>query len=369
MLLVQTVQPGSDLIRQGIQISEDVAESWNSLWETAIDPSGGLWGGLVNLALFIVAVSVVIIAIKEANEFQQNASWARLVEVFIWPLIVVFFLAANGTVLAQSVLAIRAIGQEQVTSVLDYQLGGATFREALLQLRNNNLAATRVNEIYGSCYNLGEPEFSECIQDPQKQEQATQELEKIENNGSIQTDLDPARKLLDGILRLTPVGAVTNAQGIVEAGGIKQFLQTEIMDLVMLILYALQWAFVNTLEASLLLTALFAPVALGLSMLPVAGKPIFAWFSGFISLIGMQLGYNIVIGIGATVVTEADAELAADLAFLIFIAIFSPILAVAIAGGGGAALFQAISRNSAALTSKAASTVSSLVLLPVKFFI
>ncbi len=366
MFLFSQVQPGSDLLRQGIDVAQKTSASWDSLWDEAINPSNGLWGGLVELALFIAGLSIVIMAVQIATNFQNNASWSALIESFIWPLIIIFFLGGRGTFLADSVLAVRAIGQQQVTEVLESQLGSVTFKDALMQVRDNNMAANRVHEIYGACRNLAEPEFSECIQDPNKQSEARSELNQIQGGGS---DLDPANKLLDKITRLVPgAGAVSTAKDVVEAGGIKEFMQSEIMDLIMTLLWALQTAFINILEASLLLTGVFAPIAMGLSILPLAGKPILAWFSGFISLIGVQLGYNIIIGIGATVMVEADAELASDLSFLLFLSIFSPILSVLIAGMGGTALFQSMSRNSAAMASKVGGTVSSLVLLPVKYF-
>ena len=106
------------------------------------------------------------------------------------------------------------------------------------------------------------------------------------------------------------------------------------MPIIRLILRSVQWAFVNILEAALLLTALFGPIAMGLSLLPLQGKPIWAWLIGFMSLFGVQLGYNIVVGLVAVVIVKSDAELVTDIAFLFFLAVFSPILAVLIAKGG-----------------------------------
>jgi hypothetical protein len=76
------------------------------------------------------------------------------------------------------------------------------------------------------------------------------------------------------------------------------------------------------------------------------GRPIWAWATGFLSLFGVQLGYNIVVGLAATVLVNSGAELASDVAFLFLISIFAPGLALLIAaGGGGIALYSGIASN------------------------
>lgn len=84
---------------------------------------------------------------------------------------------------------------------------------------------------------------------------------------------------------------------------------------------------------------------MGLSLLPLQGRPIWAWATGFLSLFGVQLGYNIIVGLAAVVLVNSGAELASDVAFLFFISIFAPGLALLIAGGGGIALYNGIAGN------------------------
>jgi len=136
-----------------------------------------------------------------------------------------------------------------------------------------------------------------------------------------------------------------------------QVFRSTILPIIRLILRSLQWAFVNILEASYLLTALFGLLGMGLSLLPVQGKPIWAWLIGFISLFGVQLGYNIVVGLVAVVIVKSDAELVTDIAFLFFLAVLSPVLAVLIAKGGGTALYSAIANSTKQLTDIASNAI------------
>jgi hypothetical protein len=52
-----------------------------------------------------------------------------------------------------------------------------------------------------------------------------------------------------------------------------------------------------------------------------------------------------VVGLTAVVLVKSGAELVSDVAFLFFLSIFAPGLAVLVAGGGGFALYNGISSN------------------------
>lgn len=91
------------------------------------------------------------------------------------------------------------------------------------------------------------------------------------------------------------------------------------------------------------MTALLFPPALGISILPVAGKTIFAWASAMIGLFTTMLSYNIIVGLTAIVIKKAQVALGQDMggtsfrdiAFAAFIALASPILAVYLGQMGG----------------------------------
>lgn len=125
-------------------------------------------------------------------------------------------------------------------------------------------------------------------------------------------------------------------------------MQDRLIPIIQSVLYAVQWAFVNIVEASLLIAAVMAPIALALSVLPVAGRPIWAWASGFIGLMGLQISYNLLVGIVAVVLVNTQGgalEVSQNLGFLMFIAIFAPALTTAIASFSATNLFTAISRR------------------------
>lgn len=356
-------QAASEVIQQSLRLNQDTIASWQRIWNAAIDPNTvELWAGLVSFGGSLAALSIIYLSIKYAGELGNINSWSKILEMFLWPLTVFIFLAGNGQLLAQVVRIVRAIGYTQVSKILEIQLAGVTFRQAVEQVRLNNLSIHRIQQIYGECVNLVGAELNECWQS--KQIEAQEMLSQV----GVNTDISPAQTFLDTLLNFTIVGGIRDVGSFIE-GGFVQVLQDKIIPIIETILYAVQWAFVNTLDACLLGTALFAPIALGLSILPTAGRLIIAWGSAMISIFAIQMGYNILLGIIAVVLVSTTgnfAEVVSDLGFLLIAAIFAPRIAYLLGKGGGVALYEGASRKAAQVTTaatSAVSTITNLVLL------
>jgi hypothetical protein len=80
------------------------------------------------------------------------------------------------------------------------------------------------------------------------------------------------------------------------------------------------------------------PIAVAASLLPFGGKPIFAWITGFLSLGFAQMAYNIIVGMCAVVIMNANTF--DTNGFLVLIALLAPALALGLASGGGLAIFN-----------------------------
>lgn len=98
----------------------------------------------------------------------------------------------------------------------------------------------------------------------------------------------------------------------------------------------------------MLLTAALGPIAVGASLLPVGGKPIYAWLTGFFSFGIAKLSFSIIAGLaGRVLISTVDSD---STWFMIFMAFLAPILALAIAIGGGAGVFLAITNTASWVT-------------------
>jgi hypothetical protein len=152
----------------GLELSTDLskqtAESWDALWDSAIGASTGQWQSLVALGLTLALFSIIYLALTTGREIIEKQSWTELVNLFIWPLVVVIFLGNNGALLAKSVIIIRAIGHEQVVKVLETQIAPdfSKFGTAINNVGMTNGGREAIDRLYQECRNMTGEKLNEC---------------------------------------------------------------------------------------------------------------------------------------------------------------------------------------------------------------
>ena len=86
-----------ELIDQSINLTQATFESWNNLWTQLFDSTNaGLWNGLVSLGLTLAAISILFVTVTLGKEIIEKQSWSDLVQMFVWPLVIIIFLGNNG---------------------------------------------------------------------------------------------------------------------------------------------------------------------------------------------------------------------------------------------------------------------------------
>ncbi|MEM9215671.1 MAG: hypothetical protein AAGD25_15190 [Cyanobacteria bacterium P01_F01_bin.150] len=329
-------QNNLDLLNNSFTLLQDTVASWDELWNEVFQPTHPLWASINNFALMLAGLAFLYTAIKEASQILQEASWSKVASMLIVPLAIVIFLGGGGNLGAQSVKIVRTIGFNQVSNMMEQQVGGQTFQVAMETIKTESVAGDILRQIYAECEALPDLERIECQHDPQKAQHAQEVMDTM--GFDMPNNMGELFELFD------PVGAA--------------------IGVLMVILYGVQWAFINCTEAALLMTGLLFPIAFGLSILPIAIKPLYAWFTAMIALFSVQMSYNIVVGLVATVSLNAAGnngfmQSGQDLAFAVFLSFFSPMLSVALGAGGGLAIFrqgQSAIRGAIAGTTSAVNT-------------
>jgi hypothetical protein len=105
------------------------------------------------------------------------------------------------------------------------------------------------------------------------------------------------------------------------------------MPIVVSVLYWMQIAYQNLLEASLIITALLGPIAVGGSLLPYGPRAVFAWLAGFFSVGFARLCFNIIVGLASVVATGSEGG--DPFWFALFAGLLAPVLASGLASGAG----------------------------------
>ena len=343
---------GEELLEGAINLSKDTAEAWNLNWSDLIDPNNEIWSGLCEFGLAIAAFCLIFVSLKMAAEnVQGRLFFSELGEFLVWPLVIVLFLKGNGALLAKTVLLLRNIGHQQVVKVLEAELADVTLRRALADVTLTNTAQEQIGAIYAECQGKGTEEYDDCI---------------VEKQPIIEEIIAQAEDINGGPLEA--LSAWTEDTFAFFSNPVTAFLPS-LSSFLKALLYALQWGFVNVLEAALLMTATLAPVAVGLSLLPLGSRALWAWGSGFLALFAMELGYNIIVGLAATVIVTTGGQTWNDLGFLTIISIFAPGLAVLLGGGGGVALYQGLNNYAMKTAQFAFNATAGLTTSLIKIFV
>lgn len=289
----------------GRATSEAISADFEPLWENVL--RGGLYQAIADVGVLIAVFSLGLFLVQWANQ-MMGGSGDRAFSELIWPVIVIVFLSNDGAQLSTATLELRAIGNQINNTLLEQAVASESLQQTYQQ--------TRLGSAIDDALSAS---IAECVETrPERQQPAC-----------IATARNEAEQLR------AQYGLIPAAQNSWWIGGAVQWA---VRNILWMLHSAFQWA----VEIVLLITALLAPLAMGLSLLPVPAKPIAAWFSGFAGVYLIKLNFNLISGLAAYAVSVSGA-MSTSLLLPVLLGVFAPILAVLIGLQGGSTLFNALS--------------------------
>ncbi|NES22290.1 MAG: hypothetical protein F6K41_26060 [Symploca sp. SIO3E6] len=339
MLLAQNL--GSDsILDQGGTTAKNIGQAWDTQWQDVL--TGDLYGIITNVGTFFAVGTLLFFMVQWLRDLIEG-EFTRPISALIWPFIVVLFLANNGAILSQLTLQVRGYMNDVNQQVLD----------SSLDLRGNyQKAITKgaVEEVVGSllrpCQSLTGQQQINCLQEAQGKIKRL--LDQYEDSIVSDTEtvqwIEALKAQVESIVDEAEKGQAPELSfnallGSTSQAETKSFLLSS------------HYAFQNLIEVAMLLTAALGPIAVGASLLPVGGKPIYAWLTGFFSFGIAKLSFSIIAGLAGRVLISSVSTVGSDSTwFMIFMAFLAPILALAIAIGGGVGVFLAITNTASWVT-------------------
>jgi len=327
-----------EALNSGAFSARSIAESWDQQWLDLLqnNASQNLYGSLTRLGTFFAVGTLLFFMVQWLRDAIYS-ELSRPLSSLIWPFIVVVLLAniGNGTTLSNLTLGMRdflnGINQ-QVVTIAD---ADQSYQQAL----NMSVAEEVAGSLLRPCQSLSGALRRQCFQ--KATEQTTilwQEYRNLYGDQIWITRLE------------TKVNQIADTPRAISDTAFNVLLGSTVQTTIKNFLVSLQSAFQNLIEATMLLVAALGPLAVGGSLLPVAGKPIFAWITGFLSMGIAKISFNLIVVLTANAIIDGPAQDASadpDLMwFLIFLGILAPILSLALAAAGGFAVFNAVSNSS-----------------------
>ncbi|AKG21348.1 hypothetical protein [Calothrix sp. 336/3] len=302
-------QAASTITEDGVAASEAIAQSIDKLWNDVLQ--GGLYGAIANLGVFFAVGTLLIFIVQWTKEMIDGESSKGFTEV-IWTIIVIVLLANNGQPLARATQGLRGIINQTNQTLLSSTSSSIQLQEAYQQVMLKTGKGDAIQSLVNQCNAIADPtQQTQCL------ENAAAQAKEIEAD----LDQDSRPEWLKSV---------------------SDFFNTNIFQLAVrgwLLGFAI--AFQWVIEVCMLLTALLGPLAVGGSLLPIGSKAIFAWLTGFFSVGMIKLCFNIISGLVATMILNADNN--DPMIFAFAVGILAPILSVVLAAGGGMAIFNSFS--------------------------
>lgn len=330
----------TELIEQTKAAAQVMADEWQKNWNSVITPESGLYASLAWLGTIFAVGSIVIWGLKIFKDYVDNGSVQFLSEL-VWPLIVAYLLAGNGLHLSELTLTMRDILHEANQKVLAITSTRSSLDEAFQLAKDNGEARSAIGALIEQCQALtGEQQIS-CF------ERAKAQSEMIVDNynlkGTYWTRI--LNRMGDAIEEAKNTTGNVVLQGIVSgfSAPVGALIGASNQTVMKGVLIATHTAFQQAFEMALLMTGLLGPLALGGTMLPLPSRPLIAWITAMFSIGIAKLSLNIVTGLTATLV--ANAESGDHFWFLVFIAFIAPTLSLSLAAGGGMATWGAIAEG------------------------
>lgn len=297
-------QGAEEIFTLGQEASETIAASFDQLWINVLN--GGLYGAVADIGSIIAVFALGLFLIQWAQA-MLNGEEGRAIPDLIWPLLVIIFLSNDGALLHAGILDLRTIGNQINGTILEMAVDGASLQQGYQQAR---LGSAIDDALAAST--------AECLENrPERQQPAC---------------LAAAR---DEAQRLRQQYGLEPVEEYSWFGGVIQFAIRNLF-------YAFHSAFQWGIELVLLVSALLAPLAMGISLLPTPARPIIAWVSGFAGVFLIKLNFNLISGLAAYAVSlqEVSTE---SLLLPVLLGVLAPILAIVIGLQGGTTLFNALS--------------------------
>ncbi|MDB9305043.1 MULTISPECIES: hypothetical protein [Cyanophyceae] len=323
----------------GAETARSMAESWDNQWLDLLqnNTSSNLYGALTNLGVFF-AVGTLLFFMMQWLKDVIYSEYSRPITGLIWPFIVVLLLSntGDGSILSNLTLGVRNFintVNQQVVSTADAE---QNYQQAL----NMSLAEEIAGSLLRPCQSLTGEQQTQCF---------AKASDQIDNLWREYRDLYGNRTWIERLEN--QVISLKFGTGNLSDTTFNSLLGNTAQTSIKNFLISLQYAFQNLIEATMLLIAALGPLAVGASLLPVAGKPIYAWLTGLFSAGIAKISFNIIAAVTAAVIINGPAEnpnANPDLMwFIIFLGILAPLLSLAVAGAGGFAVFSAINNTNA----------------------
>lgn len=317
---------GEDFVNDTRAAQRLFRDSLDYQWDQYIGTGNShpIWLISYRIGVFIAMAILMYFTVDIIKKLSQNNFLLSDLSILIKPLIVASLLANNATGVGYLAKGMRYSGQIVNYWITDfykiYNQVGQDFAEANRHLDNDEVRLA-VNKAQIACQDLFKDldTYNTCmVDDLRKQQEAAKEDEIFS---------DVIGKVIEGAVNDTVDWS-------------KYALSTVALADERVKLFANAVSFNITADLALFYTALYGPIAISTSMLPVAANSLIAWLSAFYFIQFTQISYTIMISMLADILNNGRGM--ESFIYATLLGFVLPMLAILFGAGGGVVLYSSL---------------------------
>lgn len=343
----------------GVETTKNLAEAWDLVWEkvflnwnspqqTLELSTQVLYTQICYVGLVIASALLIFLAIRQFKDLKDGNHEQYYLSLLM-PLIAAILLSNNGSRLADLTMLMRDTINQINVGILDSAIEGQNLEDAYQEFLAGNAYSQIAPNLHTQCQVLTGQEQLDCLAAAVRQ---TMEMNPESNEqpaSSTVVDANPWAVLgsNDGDISSDGTANENPSRTLADPNYYNRPLfNTAGETTIFTTLYALQSAYQQLQEVSLLFTALAGPIAVGASLTPLgATNTLAAFLTAFYSVGIAKLTFNLTAGFAALANNLAAPSDPLPLAALT--AFGAPIISAALATGGGMAIWMGITSATA----------------------
>jgi len=346
----QQVKAGK-ILQESIEATKVSTVAMDEMWTEIFASDGLLYNQVVKLATIILVVGFFFFMLSFARALKASDQ-DKVMEIVVWGLIIGILLQGQGAILKQATMTARDFVNDKTKSVLLVQVGTLTIKDAMQDVILTDQAVERVKQAFVGCEAKEGDEQLKCLEEGS--EEATAIVKEYENSGFWSAGL---RRFAGNVNTISRDIQAARANGDIDSR-FEAFEQwdSEVSSLIWqsatnsgsrTFLKSFQNWFTFGFEFAMLLTGLLGPLAVAASLIPKQPRALISWTIAFFSIGILKLSYNLLIGFAAVYASKSQMQDLGSSGFLMMMSMGAPLISIAVAGGGGAAIFFALGRTTA----------------------
>jgi hypothetical protein len=331
----------ANIINEQVAAQKAAETALNKLWTLVLGDgtsnSAIVFDALNNIALFLAVISIVWFGFNWLRKLLESESMDGMAS-FAKVLFIVLLLANNGSLQKASSFLMRDFINGRSMALMEQVSKNFDLARKMESMATDDTQKQELTAAIQDCRaNLASR--PNCLDDIRKK---MDELRAANSPLSRQTWFDSLRdKVGDTIGKIAtdPLGAAADFTKTV----IPAALDTMSIGYIIIlkaILMAMAFGFQMLMDFSMLTTALISPIAVGTALFSENMSSLIAWISAFWSIGLMRIYYNVSVALSASMLLGNGVEGSLPLTHYLVMALFAPILASMLAGGGGLAFYK-----------------------------